>query len=390
MQFRPIETLLRRRAADGPLFEVSTLVPGRMLVIGSAEIAHEILHAPSATYLAGAANRRILPLLPDDTVLTLDGEKHMARRRLLAPMLHGSALEGLAPAIAQVTAEEADLWPTHTSITMLPRLRFLALRLAANVLFGIETRHDAEVLEGLVSRALPAYGMLAGSPSLRRLRWLSPQSLTGRRWVEFADGLRDLLGERHPQVTELVGGDQLFALLLAAHETTAAALAWSVHELARAPEAAAAIAQSREGQRPWLDAVIEETLRLRAPLIDIVRTPAERVTVAGRSVEPGTLMLIPPPLIHREGGGDLLGFCPGRFLTGQPDPRTWLPFGGGDRRCLGASLALFELRHVLPLLLERFTLQPATSRSERALLYGTALVPERGARVRLTPRNAVF
>jgi len=136
--------------------------------------------------------------------------------------------------------------------------------------------------------------------------------------------------------------------------------------------------------------VIEETLRLRAPLIDIVRTAAERVTVAGRSVEPGTLMLIPPPLIHREGGGDLLGFCPGRFLAGQPDPRTWLPFGGGDRRCLGASLALFELRHVLPLLLERFTLQPATARSERALLYGTALVPERGARVRLTPRNAVF
>lgn len=389
MQFRPIETLLRRRAGDGPLFEVSTLVPGRMLVIGSAEIAHEILHAPSETYLAGAVNRRILPLLPDDTVLTLDGEKHMARRRLLAPMLHGGALERLAPAIAQLTTEEADLWPIHTSLAMLPRLRFLALRLAANLLFGIETRRDAEVLEGLVSRALPPYGMLAGSRSLRRLGSLSPQSVAARRWLEFADGLRELLGERHPQVTQLVGGDQLFALLLAAHETTAAALAWSVHELARALEAATAIAEGREDQRAWLDAVIEETLRLRAPLIDIVRTPAERVTIAGRSVEPGTLMLIPPPLIHREGGGDLLGFCPGRFLASAPDSHRWLPFGGGDRRCLGASLALFELRHTLPLLLERFTLQPATARSERARLYGTALVPERGARVRLTPRGAV-
>lgn len=136
--------------------------------------------------------------------------------------------------------------------------------------------------------------------------------------------------------------------------------------------------------------MIDETLRLRAPLIDIVRTPPETVTVAGRSVEPGALMLIPPPLIHREGGGDRLAFWPGRFFAGQPDPRMWMPFGGGDRRCLGAPLALFELRHVLPRLLERFTLQPATARSERALLYGTALVLERGARVRLTPRSAAF
>jgi len=388
MQFRPIETLLRRCAGDGPLFEVSTLVPGRMLVIGSSDLAHEILHAPSGTYLAGAANRRILPLLPDDTVLTLDGEQHMARRRLLAPLLHGAALQRLEPMIAQLTGEEADLWPTHTSIAMLPRLRFLALRLAGNVLFGIETRRDAEVLEGLVKRALPVYGMLADHCSLRRLGPLSPRSVARRRWLEFADGLRQLLGERHPRVTELVGGDQLFALLLAAHETTAAALAWSVHELARAPEAAAAIADGREGQRSWLDAVIEETLRLRAPLIDIVRTPAETVTIGGRSVAPGILMLIPPPLIHREGGGDLRGFCPKRFLAGAPDSRTWLLFGGGDRRCLGASLALFELRHVLPRLLQRFNLEPAVARPERALLYGTALIPGKGAQVRLIPRQA--
>jgi len=197
MQLRPIETLLRRCAGDGPLFEVSTLVPGRMLVIGSSDLAHEILHAPSGTYLAGAANRRILPLLPDDTVLTLDGEEHMARRRLLAPMLHGAALERLAPMIAQLTAEEADLWPTHISIAMLPRLRFLALRLAANVLFGIEKRRDAEVLEGLVKRALPAYGMLAGQSSLRQLGPLSPRSVARRRRLEFADGLRDVLAWIH-------------------------------------------------------------------------------------------------------------------------------------------------------------------------------------------------
>jgi cytochrome P450 family 135 len=102
----------------------------------------------------------------------------------------------------------------------------------------------------------------------------------------------------------------------------------------------------------------------------------------------GTLLLIPPPLIHRHGAlPDPDRFEPGRFVARHPDPRTWLPFGGGDRRCLGASLAMLELREVIPQIIDRFELRPANDRPERPKLYVTALVPGDGASVVLAARR---
>lgn len=95
---------------------------------------------------------------------------------------------------------------------------------------------------------------------------------------------------------------------------------------------------------------------------------------------------IPPPLVHRRGHADPDTFVADRFLGRRPDPRTWLPFGGGDRRCLGASLALLEMREVLAFVVDQFTIEPADGRPETAKLHGTALVPERGARIILRPR----
>jgi len=110
--------------------------------------------------------------------------------------------------------------------------------------------------------------------------------------------------------------------------------------------------------------------------------------LAGRNVPAGALLLIPPPLIHREAAaeeGDRFEIT--RFRGSRPDPHTWLPFGGGDRRCLGASLAMLELREILPQIIERFELTPARSEPERQRLYGTALVPDRGACVVLSRRR---
>lgn len=180
----------------------------------------------------------------------------------------------------------------------------------------------------------------------------------------------------------------MFALLLAGHETTATALAWAIELLAHAPKAADAVARENSAsEQPWLDAVIWEALRLRSPLFDIVRQPVQPVRLAGRTVAAGTLLLIPPPLIHRHARVvDSERFHPARFLGGRPEPHEWVPFGGGERRCLGASLALLELREILPLIVERFALTPALPRPERPRLYGTALVPARGARVVLHER----
>jgi len=394
-QRRPLETLARRRQTGGPLFPLTSAVAGPMLVVGAPELAHEVLHAPPGTYLAGAANRRILPVLPENSVLTLDGEPHRQRRRELAPMFHGDALKAMAPVIRELAAREVEGWPLGRPFAVLPRMRSLALNVAVRVIVGIEDSPGLEQAGRHLRGVLRPYSMLSGISALARLGPLSPQEAAGRGRRAFARGLADAVRCRREDpadgmsVPELLGADEVFALLLAAHETTATGLAWAMELLAWAPHAADAVARELPGsERPSLDAVIWESLRLRPPLVDIVRQANAPARLAGRNVPAGTLLLIPPPLIHREAAteeGDRFDIS--RFRGGQPDPHTWLPFGGGDRRCLGASLAMLELREILPQIIERFELLPAGSEPERPRLYGTALVPAAGACVMLSLRR---
>src|SRR6516164_5684766 len=395
LQRRPVETLVRRRRTGGPLFPLSSAVAGPMLVVGAPELAHEVLHAPPGTYLTGAANRRILPVLPENSVLTLDGEPHRQRRRELAPMFHGDRLKAIAPVIRGLAAREVEGWPLGRPFAVLPRMRSLALSVAVRLILGIEDSAGVAQVERHLRGALRPYAMLSGISGLARLGPLSPQAAAARGHRAFARGLADAVRcPRDPgdemSVPELLGPDEVFALLLAAHETTATGLAWAIELLAWAPHAADAVARELPGpERPSLDAVIWESLRLRPPLVDIVRQANAPVRLAGRNIPAGALLLIPPPLIHQEAAtedGD--SFEIARFRDNQPpDPHTWLPFGGGERRCLGASLAMLELREILPQIIERFELRPTRPEPERPRLYGTALVPATGACVVLSPRR---
>src|SRR6516164_8406808 len=394
-QRRPLETLARRRRTGGPLFTLTSAVAGRMLVVGAPELAHEVLHAPPGTYLAGAANRRILPVLPGNSVLTLDGESHRQRRRELAPMFHGDGLKAITPVIRKLAVREVGGWPCGRPFAVLPRMRSLALSVAVRLILGIEDSAGVEQVERHLRRALRPYSMLSGMSALACLGPLSPQAAADRGHRAFARGLAGAVRGRHQDpgdgrpVPGLLGPGEVFALLLAAHETTATGLAWAIGLLAWAPDAADAVARELPGpDRPSLDAVIGESLRLRPPLVDIVRQANVPARLAGRNVPAGTLLLIPPPLIHREAAteeGDRFDIA--RFRGGQPDPHTWLPFGGGDRRCLGASLAMLELREILSQIIDRFEIRPAGPGPERPRLYGTALVPASGASVVLSQRR---
>jgi cytochrome P450 len=274
-------------------------------------------------------------------------------------------------------------------------MRSLALSVAVRLVLGVENAACSEQVERHLRGVLRPYSMLSGTSALARLGPLSPQAVAQRGHRAFARGLaqavvgwREDPGDR-ASVLELVGPDEVFALLLAAHETTATGLAWAIELLAWAPHAADAVARELPGsQRPSLDAVIWESLRLRPPLVDIVRQANAPVRLAGHDVPAGTLLLIPPPLIHREAAteeGDRFEIA--RFRASQPDPETWLPFGGGERRCLGASLAILELREILPQIIERFQLLPTRPEPEHPRLYGTALVPAFGACVALRQRQ---
>jgi cytochrome P450 len=400
----PLSTLIERETSDGAPFGLATLMAGPVWVLATPGLAHEVLHAPPGRYRAGRANRRILPILPPDTVLTLDGDEHRARRRLLAPLFHGDSLALMAPIIRDVVDGELGRWPLGVPFEVLPLTRFMTLCVAARLLLGVEGQVLVRDLERNLSRALHPYTLLAGVGGLRRLGPASPQSAARRCRAAFGRGVAEVRAARAPRspggppdaLDVLCAGgslddarvaDELFALLLAGHETTATALAWGIELLAFDPVTAAALAAEAGGEeRPRLEAVISEVLRLRPPLVDIVREAAVPVRLAGRELPAGTLVLIAPPLVHRHEHDNPDAFSPDRFLGRRPDPRTWLPFGGGDRRCLGASLALLELREILPRILEQFELHPAGDRLPVARLHGTALVPDRRAQIILQPR----
>jgi cytochrome P450 len=310
-------------------------------------------------------------------------------------MFHGEALTAIAPVIRELAAHEVERWPLGRPFAVLPRMRSLALAVAVRVILGIENAACLAQLEHHLRQVLRPYSMLSGIPALTRLGPLSPQAAADRGHRAFARGLAETVRGRpeypgdEASVPDLLGPDEVFALLLAAHETTATGLAWAIELLAWHPDGADAVARELPAsQRPSLDAVIWESLRLRPPLVDIVRQLNVPARLAGRNVPAGTLLLIPPPLIHREAAtedGDRFEIA--RYRGGQPDPYTWLPFGGGARRCLGAALAMLELREVLAQIIGRFELQPARSQPERPTLYGTAIVPARGAGVVLSQRR---
>lgn len=402
-QRRPLSTLIAADRASPEGFWLPTLIAGRMWSVGTPELAAEVLRAPAGLYRAGRANRRILPVLPDDTILTLDGDEHRERRRLLAPLFHGDALVALTPVIRDIAAGEIAGWPTGVPFAALPRARFMTLCIAARLLLGVEGQALTGELDRHLSRALHPYTMLAGIGKLAWLGPVSPQSAARRCRAGFAHGLSQIHGAsndqqsgRPPDALDMLGpgavddpriAGELFALLLAGHETTATSLAWALELLAHDPETTARLAEeAATPQRPLLDAVISEVLRVCPPLVDIVRETSEPVRLGGQELAAGATVLIAPPLIHRHGHAQPDTFIADRFLAHRPDARTWLPFGGGDRRCLGASLALLELREILVHVVRRFELRPAGGSRERARLHGTALVPASGARIILVPR----
>lgn len=178
--------------------------------------------------------------------------------------------------------------------------------------------------------------------------------------------------------------EEIRALLIVGHETTAAAMTWAIERLVHNPRALArAVEAIRSGDAAYLKALIQEALRCRPPVVDAVRELTKPIRVASHRLEARTLVFTSPLLTHFR--ADVYArpdhFDPARSLGRAPDPRCWLPFGGGVRGCLGSSLAMFEMAVGLEKILSRVRLVPATRGSERPRLVGTMLVPSRGGRV---------
>ena len=402
------------RQRYGEPFTLKVHPVGPLVVVSDPESVHQVLTGDSDLFHAGQANGRILPILECGSVLVVDGEEHRHRRRLLMPSFRATSVSRLSGTIVSETERTMRSWPVDRPFSLLPGLRAITLEVILRAVVAVPDPTTHRELAARVRRMLsPGASAALWLGRGRRSRW-SPASIFEHHRRAVHGLVREELVRRrhrtgdattHDVVDVLMSGtaadgaplddrsicDEVVTLLLAGHETTSSALAWAFERVLRSPvvldRARCAIA-GNDGV--YLDALVRESLRSRPPLVDAVRMATRPVQLAGRDIPAGGIVMVSIPLVNHRGDvyPDPQAFRPDRFVEHHPRPSEWVPFGGGTRRCLGADLAMVEMTNVIATVLAAANLEPARPQSERARLFGTALLPSKGASVVMRDRLA--
>jgi cytochrome P450 len=399
----------------GPTFTLRPLGIGDVVVVTQPEAIREVFTGDREVLRAGEANAVMGPIVGKHSLLTLDGERHIRHRRLVSAPFHGEAVRTYGERVAEITADKVDRWPVGREFPIRPRMQAITLEVILRTVVGVSDERRMERLRTLLRKITQvgvvemwivwAYPHLIDHPVVKRFSTLRLLPEVDRLlYEEIAahradpDGREDvlalLLAARDEQGEELSDEelrDHLITLLVAGHETTTTALAWCFERLLRHPAAHLRLQRELDegSEERYLDAVLNETLRVR-PVIDAVwrklSAPAE---VAGWLLPAGATVMPSIEIVqHSDVFADAGAFRPERFLEGSPPQYTFIPFGGGARRCVGASFAMMEMRAIMRTVLERVSLRAPSAKSERVKVHHITLVPARGGRVIVTGRRA--
>jgi cytochrome P450/lauroyl/myristoyl acyltransferase len=378
------------------------------------DLVRQVFRAPAERLRAGEANAVFGELMGKRSVFLLDGPEQVRQRQLLGAPFHGERLRSYEAAIRAAADRAIDSWPVRKPFPLLPSMQSLAVDVMAGAVLGTTPDVRGEELERRLREMLgpPAgrLGMLALALSAGRWSGRAParfeqrrrlvdeaiyEQIDGRRAAPDLEQRQDVLSamlvaqdESGAAMTDREVRDQLVTLLVAGHATTAAALAWAFELLLRHPPVLGRLEVALAGgDGDYLSAVIKETLRVRPVIAGLLPRRVVRkqpFELAGYALPPGTEVSPAIAAIHRRSDfyPEPDAFRPERFLGPEaPDTYAWLPFGGGSRRCLGASFAAFEMGVVIRRVLERTRLTPVGSRPERAVGRRVMFAPGRGARV---------
>jgi cytochrome P450 len=392
----------RRRYGNAVTF--STLFDDRFVMVFDPELVKQVFQGSNAQLHAGEANALLGPIVGERSVLLLDGAEHLRHRKLMLPAFHGRQMLAHTETMRACADLEIDSWPVGEPFAVLPSMQSLTLRVILRAVFGYETGPAEAELRGRLRAMLDPLARPRGMVIMRALLRRRPDPSTAvqafeerrkavdeiiydeiarRRQEPDLDQRDDVFSalllardEQGEPLTDREVRDELLTLLLAGHETTANGLAWTIDMLLH-DQRALDVAKRREER--YLDAVVKEALRIR-PVIPAVG----RVALNGYEVPVGVEINPSIRTIHRR--PDLYPspgmFWPERFLGDDPpDTYTWLPFGGGTRRCLGASFAQTEMRIVLERVLARAELKAADPERAKGQLRAITLSPKGGVRV---------
>ena len=393
----------------GPLFTLRMPPFEAFVAATDPQDVETILLDTRTRFEQGAASAILEPLVGPASLILSSGPQHMRQRKTLLPAFHGSLAERWEQPIAEIAEHHLSRLPVETPIALREPVREIALDAICRILFGGDDPETYRALRDDVARGLdPRIVVLLWFPALwRRHGRLNPARPHQRRRQYIHDLVHELIArrradpahaERDDVLSVLVAAraehgeplsdgevrDLLLGLLMAGHETTANALTWAFERLSRTPHAAQRLHEElTDGGSEYLDAVVSETLRTRPSVIDAVRTATSEIELSGYAIPPGTVVSAMLTAMHRRPDlwPDPLAFRPERFLNGRPRPYSYMPFGGGIRHCIGASLSLVEMRTVLRTAIGMLEILPAPNREERMRLTGITLTPSRGGRV---------
>ncbi len=407
----------RCMARLGEAFTITFFPSGRQFVmLADPAVVKEVFTAPPELLPSAAGDSPVRPVVGSSSVLVTVGPEHLRQRKLLLPPFHGERMREYEQTIVAATRADMAGWPRGRPMRVAPRSRAITLEVILTAVFGVADSRR-EPLRRAIGALMAPVNLLRGlrlalsrptgrrpegrlGESLDALDRVLYEEIAARRVAGSAEDGRDILSllllardEQGEPMTDVELRDELVTLLLAGHETTATSFAWAVERLARHPEKLTRLqAEIDDGGEEYLNAVVNETLRVRPVVPIVVRALQEEMTLGGRRLAAGTALAPSIYLTNRNPRAyeRPAEFMPERFLGQSPDTFSWIPFGGGIRRCIGAAFAQFELKAMLRTALGELTPRPAgrlMRRGEPVRRRGITLVPWSGARVIWEQRN---
>jgi cytochrome P450 len=402
---RPVAYATRQHDRYGDVFTARIDPRHPWVMLADPDDVRTVFTAGPRRTNAGEANDFLRATLGSHSLLLLDGDEHMRQRKLMLPAFHGERIDRYREIMRAATERTVASWPAGEAFALRPHTQAITLEVVMRAVFGLEDETATAPLRAALQRMLawataPATFALVAlvgpeQPFLRRMfgrRYMEPVDrelyalIAARRGApdvaERDDVLSTLIAARDEDGNAMSDAelrDEVLTLLLAGHETTATSLAWAVERLVRHPEGLERLA----GDPEYTDAVVKEVLRLRPVVALVLRRLLEPMAIGGYDLPAGATVAPCILLVHRREDvyPEPEAFRPERFLGNPPGTYTWIPFGGGVRRCLGAAFAQVEMQVVLQTLAEAVRLEPVGA-PEQVRRRGITLAPARGGQVR--------
>lgn len=425
--FRPMELLETYAQRYGDPFRIGGDNMPLGIYFSHPEAIQRIFTADPDLFECGSGNKAFLPLVGDNSLLLLDGVRHQRQRRLLTPPFHGERMRAYGKLMCEIAEQVVSRWQVGEPFRVRPSMQEISLRVILSAVFGLHEGERFEELRQLLSSMLDSISSPVTSSFLffrslqkdlgawspwgrflrqkQRIKELLDAEIQSRRNAEFERSHEDILSlmlctrdETGQPMTDAEIHDELITLLFAGHETTASALAWALYWINSLPEVHDKLLKelstlapnsdpSEIAQLPYLTAVCQETLRIYpialTPFTRILKAPFE---VIDYNFEPGTALVPVTYLTHRREDiyPEPKRFKPERFLERQFSPYEYLPFGGGNRRCIGQAFALFEMKLVLATIVSRLQLSLVDRRSIEPVRRGVTVAPPSNMRLVVT------